>query len=84
MSTATRAFVGRLSELSVYDPLGDKVGRVRDVVVVFSANHCPYVQHVEQRLGEIAAGFADANVQFVAIGSNDVATYPDDDPRDQR
>ena len=37
MSTATRAFVGRLSELSVYDPLGDKVGRVRDVVVVFSA-----------------------------------------------
>lgn len=49
------------------------------LVVVFSANHCPYVQHVEQRLGEIAAGFADANVQFVAIGSNDVATYPDDD-----
>ena len=37
MSTAIRAFVGRLSELSVYDPLGDKVGRVRDVVVVFSA-----------------------------------------------
>ena len=37
MSTAIRAFGGRLSELSVYDPLGDKVGRVRDVVVVFSA-----------------------------------------------
>ncbi len=49
------------------------------LVVVFSANHCPYVQHVEHRLGEIAAGFADAAVQFVAIGSNDVATYPDDD-----
>lgn len=37
MSTPTRAFVGRLSELDVFDPLGDKVGRVRDVVVTFSA-----------------------------------------------
>ena len=38
MSTPTRAFVGRLSELDVFDPLGDKVGRVRDVVVTFSAS----------------------------------------------
>lgn len=34
---ATRVFVGRLAELSVFDPLGEKVGRVRDVVVTFSA-----------------------------------------------
>jgi Mg/Co/Ni transporter MgtE len=38
VSTPTRAFVGRLSELDVFDPLGDKVGRVRDVVVTFSAS----------------------------------------------
>ncbi len=38
MSTPTRAFVGRLAELDVFDPLGDKVGRVRDVVVTFSAS----------------------------------------------
>jgi flagellar motility protein MotE (MotC chaperone)/sporulation protein YlmC with PRC-barrel domain len=36
VSTPTRAFVGRLTELSVFDPLGDQVGRVRDVVVTFS------------------------------------------------
>ena len=36
MSTPTRAFVGRLTELSVFDPLGDQVGRVRDVVVTFN------------------------------------------------
>jgi CBS domain-containing protein/sporulation protein YlmC with PRC-barrel domain len=36
VSTSTRAFVGRLTELSVFDPLGDQVGRVRDVVVTFS------------------------------------------------
>jgi CBS domain-containing protein len=31
----TRVFVGRLAGLAVFDPLGDRVGRVRDVVAVF-------------------------------------------------
>ncbi|NUO92374.1 MAG: CBS domain-containing protein [Dermatophilaceae bacterium] len=38
MSASTRVFVARLTGLSVFDPLGDQVGRVRDVVVMFSAN----------------------------------------------
>jgi CBS domain-containing protein len=33
----TRVFVARLAGLAVFDPLGDQVGRVRDLVVVFSA-----------------------------------------------
>ena len=37
MSTPSRVFVARLTGLSVFDPLGDQVGRVRDVVVTFSA-----------------------------------------------
>ena len=36
MSASTRVFVGRLTELHVFDPLGDQVGRVRDVVVTFN------------------------------------------------
>lgn len=32
----TRVFVSRLASLSVFDPLGDKVGRVRDVIVTVS------------------------------------------------
>lgn len=35
--TAGRIFVGRLASLNVFDPLGDQVGRVRDVVVTKSA-----------------------------------------------
>jgi CBS domain-containing protein len=31
----TRVFVARLAGLAVFDPLGDQVGRVRDVVAVF-------------------------------------------------
>ena len=32
MSTPTRVFVARLAGLAVFDPLGDQVGKVRDVV----------------------------------------------------
>ena len=33
MSTGPRVFVARVAGLPVFDPLGDQVGRVRDVVV---------------------------------------------------
>lgn len=48
------------------------------VLVSFSANHCPYVRWVEVRLSEIVAAHPD--VRVVAIGSNDIAAYPDDGP----
>lgn len=37
MSFSTRVFVARLVGLTVFDPLGDRVGRVRDVVVTFTS-----------------------------------------------
>lgn len=43
MSSPTRVFVARLVGLTVFDPLGDRVGRVRDVVVVFGKNPSPRV-----------------------------------------
>ncbi len=49
------------------------------LVIVFSANHCPYVRHVEGLLGSMADDLSPAGVAFVAIASNDVDTYPDDD-----
>jgi len=38
---ATRVFIARLAETFVFDPLGDKVGRVRDVVVLMRAKAAP-------------------------------------------
>jgi peroxiredoxin len=49
----------------------------RPLVVVFACNHCPYVQHVELGIGQLSAEFAD--VAWVAISSNDIDAYPDDD-----
>jgi peroxiredoxin len=46
------------------------------VVLVFSCNHCPYVQAYEGRLIELQKLFPDA--AFAAINSNDSVKYPDD------
>ncbi len=42
MSTA-RVFVARLSGCAVFDPAGDRVGRVRDVLVVYRSSDSPRV-----------------------------------------
>lgn len=41
--SVSKAFVTRLANLSVFDPDGDRVGRVRDVVVQTRAEHAPRV-----------------------------------------
>jgi CBS domain-containing protein len=41
--SATRVFVARLAGCSVFDPAGDKVGRARDVVVVYRRTESPRV-----------------------------------------
>ena len=41
--TATRVFVARLAGCTVFDPAGDRVGKVRDVLVVYRKNDPPRV-----------------------------------------
>jgi peroxiredoxin len=48
------------------------------LVVVFSCNHCPYVQAYEDRLVAIQCDYAARGVQVIAINSNDDANYPED------
>ncbi len=48
------------------------------LVVIFSCNHCPYVQAYEDRIMAIQKDFKDHGVQVVAINSNDATTHPDD------
>lgn len=58
--------------------LTDLTGDV--LVVMFLSQHCPYVQHIEQALGELAREYSERDVAFVAICANDVDNYPDDAP----
>jgi peroxiredoxin len=48
------------------------------LVVVFSCNHCPYVQAYEERLNAIARDYGPKDVAMIAINANDVRAYPDD------
>ncbi len=50
------------------------------VLVMFISNHCPYVKHVAAELGRLGSEYGPRGVGIVAIGSNDVANYPDDAP----
>ncbi len=48
------------------------------LVVMFICNHCPYVKAIEDRLIDLGRTYIPRGCSFVAICSNDAATYPDD------
>ena len=51
------------------------------LVVMFIANHCPYVKHVADELARLGRDYQDRGVAFVAISANDTEQYPDDGPK---
>ncbi|MFA5805172.1 MAG: thioredoxin family protein [Melioribacteraceae bacterium] len=46
-------------------------------IIVFSCNHCPYVQAYEDRIIEIQKVYSK-DVQVIAISSNEDENYPED------
>ncbi len=48
------------------------------LILIFSCNHCPYVQAYEDRIIALQKDYAAKGVQVVAINSNDAITYPED------
>ena len=48
------------------------------LVVVFSCNHCPYVQAYEDRLIAFQRQYEQRGVRVIAINSNDEIQYPED------
>ena len=50
------------------------------LLVVFACNHCPYVIHLADALGDFAREISAQGVSTVAINSNDLAKYPQDGP----
>jgi thiol-disulfide isomerase/thioredoxin len=50
------------------------------LLVMFICNHCPYVKHVQDGLVELGKDYEAADMDIVAISSNDVDQYPDDAP----
>lgn len=59
--SGTRVFVARLAGCGVFDPAGDRVGRVRDVLVVYRKDNAPRV------VGLLAEGPRKRRI-FISIG----------------
>lgn len=76
------------SPLPSFGPLRATDGRMvtsadfagqKAIVIVFSCNHCPYVQAYEDRMIAFQRDYAPKGVTLVAINSNETENYPDDD-----
>ena len=48
------------------------------LAVVWSCNHCPYVQAWEGRMIELQREYGDRGFRLVAVNSNDAENYPED------
>lgn len=48
------------------------------LIIIFSCNHCPYVQAYEGRMKQIQDDYKDKGVFVVAINSNEDKGYPED------
>ena len=74
----------RAPDFALSEPGTDREWRLADfgaeaLVVVFTCNHCPYAQAVEERVIALARDFA-GRADFVAISANDAGGFPDDAP----
>lgn len=49
-------------------------------VIMFICNHCPFVIHVNPELVKLANDYHSKGVSCIAISSNDVVNYPQDNP----
>jgi peroxiredoxin len=50
----------------------------RGIIVVFSCNHCPYVQAYEGRMKNIQQDYGEKGIELIAINPNNASTHPDD------
>lgn len=56
----------------------------RGLLVVFACNHCPFVIHLADALGDFAREITAQGVNTVAINSNDIEKYPRDGPEEMK
>ncbi|MFT5313088.1 MAG: thiol-disulfide isomerase/thioredoxin [Paraglaciecola sp.] len=56
----------------------------KGLVVAFICNHCPYVIHIAPQLANLAREYQQKGIDFVAINSNDILQYPEDNMEHMR
>ncbi len=72
-------------DFSLPDATGHAISRAdttgpAGLLVVFACNHCPFVIHLANALGNLARELSALGVKTVAINPNDAERYPQDAP----
>ncbi len=49
------------------------------IIIAFTCNHCPYVIGSEERINQIHQDYSGRGIPLVAINSNAIEHYPEDD-----
>lgn len=62
----------------------DMIKGEKATVVMFICNHCPFVQHVIEKLVTLANDYLPRGVAWVAISASDVAVFPADGPAEMK
>jgi peroxiredoxin len=52
----------------------------KGTLIMFICNHCKYVKHIHHELVKITNEYIPKGLSVIAISSNDVLNYPEDDP----
>jgi len=50
------------------------------LLVVFLSNHCPFVKHIADELGEFSREYTAKGLAMIGVCANDVSTHPADSP----
>src|SRR5436190_14651489 len=54
------------------------------LLVAFICPHCPFVRHIGHEFAWMAREYQPRGLTVVAINSNDIVAYPQDDPKGMR
>lgn len=52
----------------------------KGLLVAFICPHCPYVRHIRSEFARLARLFQARGLAVIAINSNDIVAFPEDDP----
>jgi len=52
----------------------------KGVLIVFMCNHCPFVQHIRDKLVQLITEYQAKGIAAVGICANDASAYPADSP----
>ena len=56
----------------------------KGLLLMFICQHCPFVKHVEDQLGQIGHDYVPQGIGILAISANSIESHPQDSPENMR